>query len=90
MITGQGPDLKYIVFSWGMLLLGGKHRRCHQKMVTHHKSPVINTGIKIPEEGRKKIIIINFVGLEKTVTELVTGCLRTMKSCYICIRSLVF
>ena len=25
-------------------------------------------------------------GLKKTVTELVTGCLRTTKSCYICIK----
>ena len=29
---------------------------------------------------------VNFVGLEKTVTEMATGCLRTMKSCYICIK----
>ena len=30
--------------------------------------------------------LVNFVGLEKTVTEMVTGCLRTMKSCHICTR----
>ena len=27
--------------------------------------------------------LVNFVGLEKTVTEMVTGCLRAMKSCHI-------
>ena len=30
--------------------------------------------------------LANFVGLEKTITEIATGCLRTMKSCHICIR----
>ena len=33
-----------------------------------------------------KMKLANFVGLEKTVTEIATGCLRTMKSCHICIR----
>ena len=32
--------------------------------------------------------ILNFVGLEKTVIGLATGCLRTMKICYICIKLL--
>ena len=31
-------------------------------------------------------VLLNFVGLEKTVTEIVTGCLRMMKSCHICIK----
>ena len=30
--------------------------------------------------------LVNFVGLGNNVTELATGCLRAMKSCYICIR----
>ena len=30
--------------------------------------------------------LVKFLGLEKTVTEMVTGCLRTMKTCHICIR----
>ena len=30
-----------------------------------------------------KIQLVNFVGLEKTVIELATGCLRTMKSYYV-------
>ena len=30
---------------------------------------------------------VNFVRVEKTVTEMATGCLRTMKSCYISILS---
>ena len=34
-----------------------------------------------PEVGSK-------VGLEKTLTQMVEGCLRTMKSCHICIRGL--
>ena len=33
-----------------------------------------------------KKIIVNFVRLVKTVTEMVEGCLRMMKSCHICIR----
>ena len=30
--------------------------------------------------------LVNFVGLEKTVTEMAAGCLRMMKSCHICIK----
>ena len=30
--------------------------------------------------------LVNFVGLEKTVTEMATECLRMMKSCHICIK----
>ena len=30
--------------------------------------------------------IFMIVKLEKTATELATGCLKTMKSCYICIK----
>ena len=30
--------------------------------------------------------LVNLDGLVKTVTENVTGCLRTMTSCHICIR----
>ena len=36
--------------------------------------------------GEIKRSSVNFVGLEKTVTELVTGCLRPMKSWHICIK----
>ena len=32
--------------------------------------------------------VVNFVGSKKAVTELSTGCLRTMKSCYICLKQL--
>ena len=32
----------------------------------------------------------NLLGLVKTVTKMVTGCLQTMKSCHICIRGLKF
>ena len=31
-------------------------------------------------EGKIKRSLVNLVGLEKTVTEMVTGCLRTMKT----------
>ena len=37
-------------------------------------------------QGKMKRSLVNFVGLEKTVTEMVTGCLKIMKSCYICIK----
>ena len=33
-------------------------------------------------EWKIKRSLVNFVRLEKTVTEMVTGCLRRMKSCY--------
>ena len=37
-------------------------------------------------EGKIKRLLVNFVDLVKTVTKMVTGCLRTMKSCHIGIR----
>ena len=33
--------------------------------------------------GKIKRSLVNFVGLENTVTELATGCLRMVKGCYI-------
>ena len=35
-------------------------------------------------KGKIKRPLVNFVGLVKTMTEMVTGCLRTTKSCHIC------
>ena len=36
--------------------------------------------------GSQGVLQLYFVGFEKAVTEMATGCLRTMKSCYICIK----
>ena len=39
-------------------------------------------------DWKDKRSLVNFVGLEETVTEMGTGCLRTMKSYHICIKYL--
>ena len=39
--------------------------------------------LQIISEGKIKRSLVNFVELDKTVTKMVTGCLRTMKSCHV-------
>ena len=51
-------------------------------MLTFYSLSLSNFGQILPRSRS----LVNFVGLEKTVTVMVTGCLRTMKSCHICIK----
>ena len=52
-------------------------------LLSHH---LLAIDLFLFPEGKIKLSLVKFIRMLKTVIKLVTGCLKTMKSCHICIR----
>ena len=94
IVHGSQYD-QYILQKCNLSLLQGQFNdlsRSRTKDWLHYFNRTFSVEVVLPSfiaqlnNGEIKRSIVNFVGLEKTVTEMVTGHLRTMKSCHFYIK----
>ena len=62
----------------GLVTVGSAKVKACKSIIFTEGIPEVKITVQF-SEGKIKRSLVNFDGLEKTVTEMVTGCLRTMK-----------